>query len=176
MQKFLSKSAFFCFLVIAFLLIVAGCSLTLAPQTENAEQAAALSDELQPNPHLSPADVIKIQVQALQHNNAGDRGIDVTFRFASPANKHVTGPLNRFKRILKSPDYRPMLNHKTAEYGPLEISDDTATQRVTIIDPNGKAKIYLFKLSKQSDGPCKGCWMTDSVIFIPTKKQNLQGA
>ena len=69
-----------------------------------------------------------------------------------------------------------MLNHKTAEYDPLEISGDTATQRVTIIDPNGKAFIYLFKLSKQSTDPCRGCWMTDSVIAVPTRKQRLEGA
>ena len=69
-----------------------------------------------------------------------------------------------------------MLNHKTAEYGPLEISDDTATQRVTIIDPNGKAFVYLFKLSKQTAGPCPDCWMTDSVIAVPTRQQRLEGA
>jgi len=125
---------------------------------------------------LPPDDVIKIQVEALQYNNADDQGIEVTFRFASPANQRVTGPLNRFKHLLKSPDYRPMLNHKTAEYGSLEISGDIASQRVTIIQTDGKATVYLFKLSKQSEGPCTGCWMTDSVLFVPTQKQNLQGA
>ena len=166
---------YLCFIA-AFTLLLSGCALDIAQTTTPPEQAAALSEELQPGPNLSPGDVIKIQVEALQYNNSQDAGIAVTFRFASAANKHVTGPLNRFKRLLKSPDYKPMLNHKTAEYGPLEISDNTATQRVTIIDPNGKASIYLFELSKQTSGPCQNCWMTDSVIAVPTRKQKLEGA
>lgn len=168
------KPAFIYPLILALFFAITGCALSL--NQEDSELNAALGDDIQPNASLSPGDVIKIQINALQHNNADDKGIEVTYRFASPANKNVTGPLNRFKRLLKSPDYRPMLNHKTAEYDSLEISGDAATQKVTIIDPNGKANLYIFKLSKQTEGDCKDCWMTDSVIFVPTKTQNLQGA
>jgi hypothetical protein len=120
--------------------------------------------------------VIKIQVEALQNNDDQDTGIEITFRFASPANKQITGPLGRLKRLIKNPLYSPLLNHKSVEYSPLEISGDTATQRVTIIEANGKATLYLFKLSKQTGPPCAGCWMTDGVMQVPTSKQNLQGA
>ena len=160
----------------AFCLLFTGCSLDLAQQTEPEEEIAALSDELTPNLDLSPEEVVRIQVEALQYNNSDDKGIEVTFRFASPANKQVTGPLGRFRRMIKSSVYNSMLNHKMAEYDPIEESGNTVTQRVTIIGNDGTATIYLFKLSKQADAPCKGCWMTDSVIAIPTKKQDLQGA
>jgi len=156
--------------------MVAGCSLSLTSLTEAESQADTVDEPLQPNPSLTPEDVIRIQVEALQNNDSKDTGIEITFRFASPANRQYTGPLNRFKRMVKSPTYSPMLNHKMAEYGPLEISDETATQRVTIIDPSGKATVYLFSLSKQSDPSCKGCWMTDSVVAVPVRQQRLDGA
>ena len=157
-------------------LTLTGCSLDLSQPAEVEEQADALDDRIEPNPDLSPGEVIKIQVEALQNNDSQDKGIEITFRFASPANKRVTGPLNRFRRLVKNPPYSPMLNHKIAEYGPLEISGNKATQRVTIIEANGSATVYLFSLSKQSTSPCKGCWMTDSVTIVPVKPQDLQGA
>jgi len=154
-----------------------GCSLSLTQPAETEDQANTVDDELlQPNPSLTPEDVIRIQVEALQNNDGNDTGIEITFRFASPENKQYTGPLNRFKRMVKSPAYSPMLNHKLAEYGPLEISEETATQRVTIVDSNGKATVYLFSLSKQSGSACEGCWMTDSVVVVPVRQQRLDGA
>lgn len=176
----MEKSSFiFTFILAGILLLFtfAGCSLSLPQSTKAEDQTDALdSEQLQPNPDLTPQDVIRIQVEALQNNDSEDTGIEITFRFASPANRQYTGPLNRFKRMVKSPAYSPMLNHKLAEYGPLEISEETATQRVTIIDPNGRATVYLFSLSKQSDSSCEGCWMTDSVMVVPVKRQRLDGA
>ena len=81
---------------------------------------------------------------ALQNNDSTDQGIEISFRFASPANKGHTGPLDRFTRMIKNPLYSPMLNHQTARYGPIEISRNVAKQRVTITDANGKAWIYIF--------------------------------
>ena len=155
---------------------LSSCSLNSNQSPEVEEKAGPLSQELQPNVGLLPDQVVKIQVEALQNNDDQDSGIEVTFRFASPANKNATGPLARFKRMVKEPAYSPMLNHKLAEYGPLEMEGNTASQRVTIIGPNGQATVYQFILSKQSGPPCDGCWMTDSVIIVPTKRQNLEGA
>ena len=162
---------------IILLFIMAGCSLSLT-QPADGEGQTSITDveQLQPNPNLTPEDVIRIQVEALQNNDRDDTGIEITFRFASPANREFTGPLNRFKRMVKSPAYSPMLNHKLAEYGPLEVSEESASQRVTIIDPNGNATVYLFSLSKQSDPSCEGCWMTDSVLVMPVRQQRLDGA
>jgi hypothetical protein len=131
--------------------------------------------ELQPGPDLGPEDVVRIQVEALKRNDEEDNGIEITFRFASPSNKQATGPLFRFAELVRKPAYRPLLNHKLAEYGPINIDGDTAEQRVTIIEENGEATVFLFALSRQTEGPCKDCWMTDSVTVVPTRSQNLQG-
>ncbi|MCB0196910.1 MAG: DUF4864 domain-containing protein [Anaerolineae bacterium] len=138
--------------------------------------AETLTDALQPNPDLTPEDVVRIQVEALQSNDSEDTGIEIAFRFASPDNRQITGPLHRFVNLVKNPAYRPMLNHKEAEYDAIEISDDTAQQRVTIIGADGSANVYLFELSKHDTPSCDGCWMTDSVSFVPTRRQNMTGA
>ena len=162
-------------MIIIGAVVLSGCSLSdISSSPTDATRPAAEVLSMAPSPALSPEEVVKIQVEALQHNNDADQGIEATFRFASPANKQATGPLARFKRMLKESAYRPMLNHKLAEYAPMEVSDSTATQRVTIVQRNGQATVYLFSLSKQEGPPCPGCWMTDSVTILPTRKQGLQ--
>ena len=60
--------------------------------------------QTEPDPSLSPQDVVSIQIEALRNNDIpyADRGIEVTFNFTSPANKRVTGPLERFKEIVRN--------------------------------------------------------------------------
>jgi hypothetical protein len=150
--------------------------LELPGQPDGPAAAAELAPpDLQPDPELSPEEVVRIQVEALQNNDAADTGIEITFRFASPANKKATGPLFRFTQLVKNPVYRPMLNHKLAEYGPMEQDGDKATQQVTIVEQDGSATVYLFSLSRQSEPPCLGCWLTDRVTVVPTRSQDLQG-
>lgn len=122
-------------------------------------------DAPQPNPTLSPEDVVKIQLEALQHNDTPtkDAGIAVAFRFASPANQTMTGPLEKFVLLVKNPLYRPMLNYKKLERDKIEISGDEARQRITVITANDERISYVFTLSKQKEGQFKNCWMTDGV-------------
>ena len=76
--------------ILAVLLVAAPVGATHLPQTE-------------PDPSLSPQDVVSIQIEALQNNDTPyeDRGIEITFNFASPTNKRVTGPLERFKVMVR---------------------------------------------------------------------------
>ena len=58
------------------------------------------ADLLRPDPALSPAEVVAIQLDALQTNDTpeADAGIAQTWAFAHPDNKRVTGPLPRLRR------------------------------------------------------------------------------
>ena len=118
-----------------------------------------------PGPEYGPADVVRIQVQALANNDTPYRnaGIEVAFRFASPANKRFTGPLWRFIQMLYNPTYRPFLHHQAAHFGHVDIQGSEATQTVILTAANGRRVGYVFRLSKQQGGPCKACWMTDGV-------------
>ena len=85
-----------------------------------------------PEPALSPGDVIRIQLEALRHNDEQDRGIAVAFRFASPSNRANTGPLSRFITMIKEGPYALMLDFRDATYGPVEAISGRARQRVTL--------------------------------------------
>ena len=100
----------------------------------------------------------------MQQNDESDIGIEVTFRFASPANKKLTGPLNRFIRLVRNPSYRPLLNHINATFLNLTFEDNFAVQDVIITSSSGERIGYRFRLSIQKNRLYQGCWMTDSVI------------
>ncbi len=116
-----------------------------------------------PEPKLKPNDVVRLQLLAMQQNDDSDFGIEVTFRFASPANKKQTGPLKRFIGLVRNPSYRPLLNHINATFLELTVEEVFAVQDVIITTYNGERTGYRFRLSIQKGPLYPGCWMTDSV-------------
>ncbi|PRY06062.1 uncharacterized protein DUF4864 [Pontibacter ummariensis] len=118
---------------------------------------------LKPDKALSPHEVIRIQLKALQQNDKSDSGVITVFNFSSPTNKLYIGPINHFRLLVRDPAYRPMLNFKSYKAGQLVVTGNTAYQLVVITDRNGKEEAYLFILSKQRKGSYKGCWMTEGV-------------
>ena len=127
-----------------------------------------LSDALVPRPGLSPGEVIRIQLEALRHNDDEDRGIEVAFRFASLANREHTGPLPRFIRMIRQGPYALMLDFREASYGTVEVKGDRARQRVTLTGARARIS-YWFHLSRQSKAPFADCWMTDAVFVEPIR-------
>ena len=119
-----------------------------------------------PDPSLSPEDVVRIQIEALQVNDTPyeNRGIEVTFNFASPANKRMTGPLERFKAMVRSPIYGPMIDHRDATYENLMVEGESAQIDVIINSREGEYLGYRFVLSRQHGNRYEGSWMTDAVI------------
>lgn len=146
--------------------VVVVCSLALPAAAQS-----PLSPSLVPSHELSPARVVQIQLEALRHNDEDDHGIEVAFRFASPANKRNTGPLPRFIRMIKEGPYRLMLQFRAADYDEPEVVGRRARQRVTLVGDTG-AIAYTFYLSRQSEGPCIECWMTDAVTVEPLAGQS----
>ncbi|OED43025.1 hypothetical protein AB833_04815 [Chromatiales bacterium (ex Bugula neritina AB1)] len=127
-------------------------------------QCAAFDLNLQPNPALTPTEVVTYQLKALQENTNGD-GIAATFRFASPANKSVTGPLKKFSGLFEVARYQPMLNHRTADVKLLHKDETSAELRASIVDGKGKLHWYRFRLSRQLRSEYYNCWMTDAVML-----------
>lgn len=138
--------------ILAVLLVAAPVGATHLPQTE-------------PDPSLSPQDVVSIQIEALQHNDTPyeDRGIEITFNFASPTNKRVTGPLERFKVMVRNPIYRPMIDHRSAEYVNVRVEGDIAQVDVILQSKDGQYLGYRFMLSRQHGNQYEGSWMTAAV-------------
>jgi hypothetical protein len=162
------------------LLVAASCSLphSMDANAAGTERGTMMSqaqadDGPQPNPKLKPEEVVAIQLQALQRNDTPtkDNGIAIAFRFASPANQSITGPLSNFILLVKNPLYQPMLNHRSVARGQMKIDGDKAEQRVTLTSATGERAVYIFTLSKQQDGPFKDCWMTDGVERVLSDSQ-----
>ena len=124
--------------------------------------------ELNPEPKLSPEEVVQYQVRALQHNDDPhpDAGIERAFRFASPSNKSQTGPLEHFISIVKSAAYLPMVNSLASSVVGSQVVGDHAKVVIRITPEKGPDLSYLFVLTRQHDGELDNCWMTDSVLPI----------
>ena len=148
--------------------------LTLAMADESSlarkieEQGGNGAVTFSPNPEFSPEEVVRIQLDALANNNTPyqDAGIEIAFRFASPANKETTGPLSRFIKLVHNPIYNPMLNHETAQFGDLVLENLQAFLPVFLTASDGKRVGYMFILRKQEGTAYDQCWMTEAVMRL----------
>ncbi|MEM0963344.1 MAG: DUF4864 domain-containing protein [Bacteroidota bacterium] len=127
---------------------------------------ASRPSDPEPSPDLSPVEVIRIQVEALQNNDEPrpNAGIALAFSFASPENRAATGPLPRFTAMVRGPVYGDMLGFDRAEYSAPVVEGSRAAQLVTLYHNDGREATYVFQLSRQEGGRYDGCWMTDGVM------------
>ena len=128
-------------------------------------QAADGTCAVNPDTSYQPQQVVELVVESLRTNDAEDSGILQVFCFASPDNKSVTGPLERFTRMIKQ-GYGDMLNHRDSYFDDMEVSNGVAMQPVWLITPDGDEVGYLFRLGLQQEGEFDGMWMTDAVSRI----------
>ena len=121
---------------------------------------------LNPNSTIGPKKVVEIQLSGLQENDLEykDRGIEQTWNFAHPNNKKVTGPLNNFKRMIKSDSYQMMINHLSHTVTELGTGDKWAQFEVIILDKNKIYHKFNWQVEKYTiDGDLKDCWLTTMV-------------
>jgi hypothetical protein len=129
------------------------------------------ADLVKPNNRIEPYQVVKIQLSSLKQNDKPkkDNGIEQTWEFAHPDNQKNTGPLDRFKTMIKGKSYQMLLNHLDHKIEEIESDDLKALFEVTVLD---KGKAY-FKFKWQVEkytakGPLKGCWLT-TIVSTPTQ-------
>ena len=126
----------------------------------------ANAELIKPRSDIKPAEVVEIQLAGLQKNdqNFKDSGIEQTWNFAHPSNKKVTGPLDRFKRMIKGASYQMMINHLSHTITQLEKGDNLAQFEVIILDRDKIYHRFNWQVEKYLvDGPLKDCWLTTMV-------------
>src|SRR5215217_1392412 len=103
------------------------------------------------DPSYGPGKVVRLMLEALAHNNAPykNAGIETAYRFASLANRRITGLLARFTLMLHSPTSNPMLNYMAVQYGPLQIIAGRVRQPVILPTRAGQRIGYIFEVSPQ---------------------------
>ena len=121
---------------------------------------------LNPDSAISPKEVVSIQLSGLQKNDFKykDSGIEQTWNFAHPNNKKVTGPLGKFKRMIKGASYQMMIDHLSHTITELGSSDKWAQFEVIILDKNKIYHKFNWQVEKYTlDGILKDCWLTTVV-------------
>jgi hypothetical protein len=126
-----------------------------------------IADLPTPDPSYGPDEVVSLQVDGLATNDDPfeNAGIGVAYNFASPANRRATGPFGRFVRMVRGPQYSPMVDHVEATAGPMQRAGGSAEQRVTLTGPDGRTATYVFGLSNERGGDLDGYWLTDRVLL-----------
>ena len=87
-----------------------------------------------PNPELAPEEVVRLQLAGLSDAQPDGVGILQCFCLASPGNRVVTGPLERFGQMVRSEPYECMTRPRAVLIGSAQHGHDVARLLVTIID------------------------------------------
>ena len=126
----------------------------------------ASAELVKPNNGIEPSLVVEIQLRSLKQNDnpKKDSGIEQTWEFAHPNNQKNTGPLERFKTMIKGKSYAMLLNHLDHKVEEIKTSDLTALFEVTVLDKDKAYYKFNWTVEKYTaDGPLKGCWLTTMV-------------
>ena len=116
-----------------------------------------------PNVKLSPYDVVKIQLNALKNNNKNDDGIKLTWLFAHPDNKKITGPYERFRIMIYGQQYQQLLNHNSHKINLIMNTPNKHMFKIEILTKDKQLLFYEWHVQKASEENCNNCWFTSSV-------------
>jgi hypothetical protein len=120
---------------------------------------------IMPNPDIAPAEVVAIQMMALQNNDRveDDLGILQTWTFAHPDNKAVTGPYLRFAGMIKTPTYAPMINHLNHRIVQSQQGEGQVEFLVEMEDQENQLYRFVWVVKQVTGGNLDKCWMTAAV-------------
>ena len=103
------------------------------------------ADLIKPNITLEPFDILMIQLNSLQNNNVPfkDAGIEQTWVFAHPNNKRMTGPLEKFKKMIYGKSYEMLIGHQNNEIVVLNETNNRSVYKVYILSKEKKILLYM---------------------------------
>jgi len=132
------------------------------------------ADIIKPTKNLTAYDVIKIQLNALKKNNKPNKnsGIKQTWIFAHPENKKITGPYERFQKMLLGDQYNVLLNHESHKIKLIMNSKEKYIYNVELISIDKKMYFYEWHLEKSTIKSCNSCWFT-TIVSPPIEKGNI---
>jgi len=121
---------------------------------------------VKPNNGIEPFLVVQIQLRSLKQNDnpKKDNGIEQTWEFAHPNNQKNTGPLEKFKTMIKGKSYGMLLNHLDHKVIEINSNDLKALFEVTVLDKDKAYYKFNWTVEKYTaEGPLKDCWLTTMV-------------
>lgn len=112
---------------------------------------------------------VSIQKQMNALRNPKIDGISIAYQFASTNNKKNTGPLSRFKSMVKQ-YYEPLLNNELWYFNSKGIYSKNKQIYERVVSVLQKEMIYTYKFVLSYSKKMKQ-WKTDSVIFMDKMKR-----
>lgn len=123
--------------------------------------AVLAEDAIKPSPDIEPKEVVRIQLDGLQRDDAV--GMAIVWAFAHPNNKQATGPFPRFVQMLHRAPYDILFGHQTSQIKELSRNEEQAAYEVTITGKDGEVFICRWVVGRVQSGEEKGSWMTTAV-------------
>ena len=126
----------------------------------------SIAELIKPNSRLDPFDVLMIQLNSLKNNNTPykDAGIEQTWNFAHPINKASTGPLEKFKKMIHSENYKILISHENNKATILKETANKLIYKVYVLSKDKKKYYYIWQIEKVGKkGKLEDCWMTTGV-------------
>lgn len=117
-------------------------------------------------PDLTPQDVVAIQVRSIRAAVDNQERIYECFALASPSNREMTGPVERFREMVMTAPYSRLAFAPEWQVGTAEVEGDFAAVLVTANSDENSPSAFRFVLEKQSLPPYENCWMTVAVDFV----------
>ena len=103
------------------------------------------ADLIKPNITLKPFDILMIQLNSLKNNNVPfkDSGIEQTWVFAHPNYNRMTGPLEKFKKMIYGKSYEMLIGHENNEIVVLNETNNRSVYKVYILSKEKKILLYM---------------------------------
>ncbi len=121
-------------------------------------------DQTSPTPNLTPRQVVWAQVESLRAALVDPAKTAICFEFASPENRTLTGPLDRFSSMVATEPFNKLANCQKYEISRTTFVDQNAAVSVLTIDSEGRELVFQFLLRRQTLPPFEECWMTEGVV------------
>jgi hypothetical protein len=123
-----------------------------------------LSRVLLPKASIPPEEVVRLQLAGLSDPKSDGVGVLQCYAFASPANRAITGPLDRFGKMVRQGAFQCMASPQVVLVGRPQKTDRIARVLVTLVDDEDRLHAFTFVLGRQQQSPFKDCWMTEAVL------------
>lgn len=123
-------------------------------------------DSTIPQPHYSPAEVVALQVDSIRASLAQPERLVVCYSLASPQNRAVTGPFERFAAMVMMSPYDQLATCAAWQIGNAAIEDGYAAVLVSTVSRDEQAVAFRFLLHQHWEAPFRGCWLTEAVHVL----------
>lgn len=162
-------------LVVCFVfgLVVCGIALYSRSVANNGQQLsiddqsdAQYVDATVASKEATPEQVVTQQLNSLHDSLTDPSQLKVCYSLASPENRRLTGPFDRFAAMVMQPPYDQLARCTTWQVGSAEIEADSAAVLVSTINNHEQPQAFRFLLRLHGRPPYEGCWLTDAVQVL----------